>query len=518
MALIAIQTFTPPAVPRAVIALKLPAWAEAPLHAHSHGYHYVVTGNTLLRAARIRAALVRASGPVEAARAVQALYRSSGHVMVGLRVRIEGHRVRIAVVEGRITGVYASRPGLAAFYRGVTFDPKVTNDQLLRRNIMADAYASASGLDFRPNLRPAAQPGGSSLVLRATPRSGFEPLTGSIVAGNYGNRYVGGVVLGENVQIQPGRGTTFALNYTHGLPEWMNASRGSRYDGAGASFAVATPYGNYTLAWARASYRVGVVAAPLYPAGSTETWTLSGEDLVAASPGARFGVTGSLAHVRVESSVYGGAFVLTDQDYNDTSLGFDYASNARLFGRPGGFSATASATLGLAAPRGSLVINQPGAPASRFRYVDLGANWNQPLAAGWALALSTSAQWSWNSLPQNQQWVLGGLGSLSAWSPGILVGDRGILDRAVLQSPPRRAGDWSVSGQAFVEQGAVNSHFVASGTPGWVGLADAGVGVNLQWRRTQLELVAANRIDAHNPSPAQRTGRRALFIVVQQSF
>lgn len=512
------QIFTPPATPPKVIERRLPADAGPPIRIRSHGYDYVVTGNTLLPAARIRRELAAATAPAEAGQRLLALYRRLGHVMVGMRVLTSGDRVTIAVVEGRIVGVREQVPGLAAFYRGVAFDPAVTNDQLLRRNVMADAYASASGLDFRPNLRPAPQPGGSDLVLGAVPHPGFKPLSGSALLGNYGNRYVGGVVLGENLQFQPGRGTVFALNYAHGLPELMNASRGSRYDGAGASAAVVTPCGKYSLAWARAQYRVGAAGAPLYPQGSTETWTLSGEDLLAATPTARFGVHGALAHVHVASDVYGGAYVLTDQDYNDASLGFNVAKNVVAFGRQASLGATATATLGLSAPRGTLAFTQTGAPESRFRYIDVDLNWAQSLRAGWSLSLSASGQWSWSSLPQNQQWVLGGIGSLSAWSPAIVVGDRGILDRAVLQSPARSFGHWAASAQAFVEQGAASSRYTPPGTPAWTGLADAGFGVSLQWRRTQLSLVAATRIDSHNITQADRNGRRALYVVLQQGF
>ncbi|MGC9271674.1 ShlB/FhaC/HecB family hemolysin secretion/activation protein [Acidiphilium sp.] len=518
MQAIQLQTFTPTAMPRTVIERRLPAAAGAPIRVQSNGYDYVVTGNTLLPAARIRTELASATGPAEAAQRLLALYRRLGHVMIGIRVLTSSNHVTIAVVEGRIVDVREQASGLAAFYRGVAFDPTVTNDQLLRRNVMADAYASASGLDFRPNLRPAPQPGGSDLVLDAAQHPGFESLSGSALLGNYGNRYTGGVVLGENLQLQPGHGTVFALNYAHGLPELTNASRGSRYDGAGASAAVITPYGKYTLAWAGARYRVGAAGAPLYPEGSTEAWTLSGERLLAATPTARFGVNGALAHVHVASDVYGGAYVLTDQDYNVASLGFRVAKNVVAFGRQASVSATATATLGLSAPRGTLAISQPGAPESRFRYINLGLNWDQPLTAGWSLSLSTSGQWSWSSLPQNQQWVLGGIGSLSAWSPAIIVGDSGILNRAVLQSPTRSLGRWTASAQAFVEQGAAASRYTPPSTPAWTGLADAGLGVSLQWRRTQLSLVAATRIDSHNLTQADRNGRRALYVVLQQGF
>src|SRR3569623_1806507 len=51
--------------------------------------------------------------------------------------------------------------------------------------------------------------------------------------------------------------------------------------------------------------------------------------------------------------------------------------------------------------------------------------WTNNIATG----LEASAQFSSDTLPEQQQWVLGGVGSLTSSLPGVVVGDKGYLGR-----------------------------------------------------------------------------------------
>ena len=82
----------------------------------------------------------------------------------------------------------------------------------------------------------------------------------------------------------------------------------------------------------------------------------------------------------------------------------------------------------------------------------------QPTAAGqWQLGVDASAQLSHNQLPQLQQHVLGGVDNLSAWLPGVAVGDEGYYLR--LQSEwGFAAGPWTVAPRVFAEYGSARLH------------------------------------------------------------
>jgi hemolysin activation/secretion protein len=91
----------------------------------------------------------------------------------------------------------------------------------------------------------------------------------------------------------------------------------------------------------------------------------------------------------------------------------------------------------------------------------------------YSLGLEASGQYSDQTVPEQQQWVLGGLGNLTAYLPGLAVGDKGYLMR--LQG---EAGAYPVyrgvelRPRAFVEYAATQYNSLGGGDPR---VADAGV-------------------------------------------
>lgn len=512
-----VETFALPPNAPPVVELNLPSGAAAPLALDSHGYSYEVTGNTLLPETAIRKVLEDAATPDAAVDSLSASYRKAGFLLVALRARVQGRHVALNVVEGQITAVKA-RPSIAAYYGGVEFDPAVTEDDLIRRNILAEMDASRSGLGFQPSVRPASQPGGSELTVSTPPQPGFKPVSGSVVFGNYGSRYVGGDVAAINLQAQPGDGWLFAANYTHGLPNLQSDSRGSRYDAGALSASKVTPWGVYGMSANRSSYRLGVAAAPYYPQGQTSTYALSGNQLVWANAAARLSANQAVTHVAYKSTVLGGSYTLADQDYNYATAGLQGSRTIQIGGLIGSLSAAANYNLGLSAPRGTMVYDLASAPQTRFHYWTINLNWQQTLPRGWSANLSASGQWGLDTLPANQQWVVGGYGSLSAFSSSI-SGDGGYLLRGVVQTPPWSWRGWQVSAQGFAEQGAATTHYNAAGTPAWRMMADIGVGLNFTSpANTSLSIVAARPTASKNVAAAVYNSQRAVYFVLQQPF
>lgn len=514
---VALDTFTLPHQAPVVVELRLPAGAAAPMVVDSHGFTYKVTGNTLLAERVVRQSIAAASTPQEAVDALNKAYRSAGYLLVALRAQVLGKQVNIAVVEGQLTQIDAT-PGVRAFYHGTEFDPNLTENQLIRRNILAEMYASRSGLGFRPSAGPAPQPGGSVLTIDTPAKPDFKPVSGSLTLGNYGSRYLGGYVAGVNLQVQPGDGWLFAANYSHGLPNWLKDSTGSRYDAGGLSVSKVTPWGIYGLNLNRTSYRLGVVGAPYYPAGQTQTAALTGSQLAWASPTARLSLTQAITHVAYKSTVLGGSFTLADQNYNYGSVGLQASRNVQIGALPGAVSVGATYNLGLSAPRGTLIYDVSSAPQTRFHYWTANASWQQTLPKGFSANLTASGQWGLDTLPGNQQWVVGGYGSLSAFSSS-LSGDGGYLLRAVLQTPPWSWRGWQVALQGYWEQGAVTTHYTPVNTPAWRMLADVGVGLTFTspWK-TSLSLLAARPVAQKNVSAAVFESQRAVYFVLQQPF
>lgn len=515
------EVFTPPTPAPQIVLQQTASRPAATLRlTTAAGLHLTVLGNTLLSPQALRAALEPADSAERAVALLEAAYRRAGYLLVGLRATPDPatRSVEIQVIEGRLTQVRA-QPGVAAFYRGTTFDPALTENALIRRNILAEMYASRSGLGFRPSLAPAPQPGGSLLTVETPPEPQFKPVSGSVVFGNYGSRYVGGDVLGENLTLRPGKGWLLGANYSHGLPNLTRASAGSRSDAGGLMASLVTPWGIYGLSLQRSSYRLGVAGAPYYPQGTTETSALTGSQLVWASPTARFSLNQALTHVAYKSEVLDGAYTLADQNYNYLTLGAQGSRNVQIGTLPGAVNLAVGYNLGLSGKRGTLIYDVPSAPQSRFRNWTLSASWQQNLPKGWSLNAAASGQWGINTQPANQQWVLGGYGSLAAWTSGILSGDGGYLLRTVAQTPNWNWQGWQVNAQAFAEQGAVATHYRAPGVPGWRMLADVGVGLTFTapWK-TSLSVQAARPVANKNVTAATLASQRAVYFVLQQPF
>ncbi|MEL5849642.1 MAG: ShlB/FhaC/HecB family hemolysin secretion/activation protein [Candidatus Igneacidithiobacillus chanchocoensis] len=515
-----LQIFTPPPAPAAaVVELRLPQHAQGLLTVESHGYTYLLSGNTLLSADLLKRVIAAAPDPNAAVADLYRAYRESGHVLVAIRAQGLGEkRVRLSVIEGQITRVNAAE-GLGKFYRGVDFDPAITDDALIRRNIMAQTYAQRNGEVFAASLKPAPQPGGSELEVTQTHDQDFRPVQGMVTLGNYGSRYVGGITLAENISIHPGAGTEFNFGYSHGLPNLQNDSRGSRSDAATAGGSIWTPYGLYGLSYSSNSYRIGDVGTPLYPAGLTRIWSLTGSQLAWASTTSRLSLTQNLSHVWNQQTVINGLYTLLDQNYNYLTLGAQYSQNVSIGGLAGVINGSISGSAGLTGPRGSLSVVSAGAPSARFRTWQAAFSWSQSLGKGWMGSLNASGQYALDTLPANQQWVIGGYGSLAAWTPGILSGDGGYTLRSTIQTPSWQWGKWQVVAQGFAEQGAVSTYYTPVGSPKWRMLADVGFGITLTapWKTT-LSLQAARPVANKNISPLTYASQRSIYLILQQPF
>ncbi len=515
------QVFTPPAAPTpSVVELRLPRNAGGPIDVEGHDLHCVVVGNTLLAPERIRAALLGAHDANEAIAALENLYRASGYVLVGLRAQVDadGKVVRISVIEGRITRIDAEA-GIRDFYSDLLLAPDVTTNTLLKRNVLAELYASRNGEQFTPSLGPAPQPGGSALSISTPPQAGAKKLSGSVVLANYGSRYVGGYLLGENLLFHPGDGWEFAANYSQALPNLQRASAGSRSDNGGLAASRVTRWGIYSVSTQHSAYRIGVAGAPYYPQGYTDTVAIAGSQLLDVSPVGRLSVSQALTHVATQTTVLDGKYTLSDQNYNMLNLGVQASRNVMLGVYGGAINASAGATVGLSGQRGTLIYAQASAPQAHFHEWTLSANWQQALPRGWSSTLSANGQWGLDTLPSNQQWVIGGYGSASAWSPGVLSGDGGYLLRASVQGPALQWRGTSLAATAFAEQGAVTNHFNQAGTPTWAKLADVGVGVTatLPWK-TQLSLYAARPVSHQGVTAAVYDNQRPFYVLLQQPF
>ena len=512
---------TPPlpahSAPTPALAAQAEAAAtEAPLVVQSHGLRYTVNGNTLLAPREVQVALQGATTPEQAIAALRRAYTDKGYFLVAVVAGVQGQDVRVSITQGRLAHVQGPHD-LAVYFEGLLGRDTVRNAEVVRRGLLAQAYAATNNEQPKISFLPAAESGTSTLQIAAVPLQHSHTASGSLTVGNLGNRYAGRDLVQLQGQLQH-RGYTLQASHSRALTGLDEDSRGAYFAATGATLSKITPAGWFQLDGNATRYRLGVAFAPLDPGGMVKVFGVAATQLLFADDARRWTLGEGLHRVHDRETVFDGAYALRDQRYDVLDLTTQASWRVPgLAGRPASLSAGGGFKLGgLGGAEG--FSQGPGMPKEHFRVYTARAGIDQPLAAGYSAQLDLTAQTTPDTLPSYEQWILGGSNALSAWLPGTLVGDRGYLGRFTLQAPAWPLGALKLHAGVFAEHGAARYHYVPAGGPAWQRLADAGVSLNLDLPRLDAHamLSYAHPLGQSNvPADLRRRQRAHAFFYLQ---
>ncbi|HTP99293.1 MAG TPA: ShlB/FhaC/HecB family hemolysin secretion/activation protein [Casimicrobiaceae bacterium] len=502
-------------------ALVEPAQRPAePLAVDSHGYYYVVKGNLVLPASVVRATIEAHATPKEVLDALNVEYKKAGYPFVAIKADVSNKLVALEVISGRITEIDAP-DDIRPYYARLLGRGEVTRDDLIEKSALADIYTGRNGTRTTLSFGPAKEVGGTAMTVKEEPVPGAKPWSASLNFGNLGSRYSSRYTWSASGSLRPGAGLEMTAGYTQGIPGLTVDSRGSQYQNAIVGGTIATPWGVYGASWNGVTYKNGDVSAPLNPEGDIYTAALTGVQLAYADDVSRLAITEGVNYVDNSVLVFDNTYPLTDQRYGYASLGFLYSRSLSLLGQIGSFSLSINALQGLTPRRGTFLPADPGVPDPHFTAVQGSLTYNQSLPYELQFSLSLSGQYADATMPQNNQWVVGGFGNLTAWLPAVLVGDGGLLARATLQSPSWGYEGYTVNANGFAEAGTVVSHYTPVDKPYSRLLADAGVSItgNTPFG-TSLSVAYAWPIASRNVDlDAINTAARAnVYFTLTQSF
>lgn len=516
------SAFTPPPSTPTVVEVAPPRYGAQPITIESHGYHYTVTGNTLLPPEAIEKLLAAAATPKDALAAAQDAYYQRGYHLVAITGEVHGKAVRVTVFQGTITEI-KTPDALGWFFPGLEGRNDILSNELVKDQILAGAYAARSGQQVNVNVEPAPNPAGTAIVITEPPIPDYSPVTGTLTFGNYGNRFTGGYQAGGAAVANLTHGLQLTTSYIQGLPWLDEKSRGSFYSQPGAGISSVTPWGIYGFSATGTHFREGNVTAPLFPVGNILSYSLNGTQLLYADTAARFSTTEALNRTTFSETVLDDAFTILQQRYNWVALGSTYSRTVTLGGQPGNITGGMNVNLGVSTPSGTLFDNIPGVPTPHFRYLTGTAAYQQHLPRGFQLDLTGQGQWAFNTLPVEQQWTLGGFGNLSAWQPAVTVGDSGYLARLefsagspVLYHSEARLG-------LFFETGGAKLTTPPQGAATWQTLSDIGLSLRLTLPyNLSVTAMAALPIENNGFTGVAKTSldlnRVYAFFVVQKRF
>ena len=487
----------------------------------SHGYEYIIIDNRLLSEATVQRLIKGAKGPRAAVGALKKAYEKRGYFLIGIVGRRRGKRIQVRIVQGRVTHLKGPKP-LTWYFSGLKGNNEIRTSDVIRRAILARAFDATNGQQPQIRFKPAPEFAGSTMEISEKPIKGHHPVGGSLTFGNFGNRYAGRYLAQGQVYAQS-HGLTLQANQSRAIAGLSESTHGAYYNSTGLSLSDITPWGIYQLDYNYTKYQLGDAFFPLYPQGRIQTYAFKGTQLLYADASRRWSLKEGFQHVHNQGSYFHGYYMIRDQNYDVWHVGSDFSWR---FG--GLLSHAASLSLGGnvqvgTSPGGDTGFRSsvPGSPTPHFSLYSANASVSQSLPADFLVKLDLSGQATPDTLPQNEQWVLGGLNNLTAYLPGTVVGDSGYLARFTLQSPALRAGPLSLEPKLFFEHGAARYTYVRPNNPTWQALCDVGasLSLNVPASRTSATLAYAQPVGSRDVSPSFRQGQRAhLFFYVSQAF
>ncbi len=477
----AVDAAPPPPAPAPPPVAEAPAAAGATFYVDGQGYRYSVTGNTLLPQATIVAVLQAAANPKAAVDALNNAYVDAGYLFVVIGGEVENKLVALHVIQGRISE-FDVPPDVLPFVKNLRDREDLTRNRLLRETAMLDFYAQRQGVRPAASFAKAAEVGGTKMVITEEPIPGAKPWSGGLSLSNLSGRFSSRYTAGGNVAVRPGNGLELTAAYNQGLPGMTSESSGSTYKSGALGGSLVTPWGLYGFSYIKTDYQIGEAGAPFYPAGENEQGGVNGTQIVFASPTARVATTQSFMHYSSRQTVDLAApgqpeqrYSLVDQNYNVVSAGAIGNWSLPALGRNAALNAGVTVAKGVSGRSGSFLPPDPGIPDPRFLLVQANATLQATLPYDVTAAAMITAQHADSTLPQAQQWVLGGFGNLSAWLPAVLLGDTGALGRATVSTKAYALGGYSLSAGAYAEAGVARLDQRGRGEPYTRGLGDVGL-------------------------------------------
>jgi len=487
----------------------------------SHGYKYFIVDNHLLKPATVEKVVKAAKKPRAAVDALKNAYQKHGYFLVALVGRERGHRVLLHVVEGKLTHIKGPNQ-MTRFFSGLKGNKALTHSDVIRHATLAQAYDATNGQQPQIRFKPAPETGGSTMKISQKAMKHYQPVGASFTFGNVGNRYASRYLVQGHVYVKS-HGFTLKVHDSYGLTGLSNKTKGAYYNSPGADLSYVTPWGIYKLDYSHTKYQLGNAFAPLYPLGRITRYGINGTQLLHASPRTRWTLHEGFHRLKDTETVFGGAYSLRNQHYNVFKFGSDFSHRfGGLFNHAASFSFGGNIKAG--SPFGDssgFPSPAPGNPSSAFTLYEGHASVTQVLPKNFRLKLNTSGQITTDTLPEYQQWVLGGLNNLTAYLPGTIVGDSGYLTRLSAQSPNWHPGPFTISGKAFVEYGAARYSFVPAKSHTWQSATDIGTSLSLSLpiTKSSATVAYAHPINTKHLSHTTRHNQSAgVFFYLSQSF
>jgi hemolysin activation/secretion protein len=200
--------------------------------------------------------------------------------------------------------------------------------------------------------------------------------------------------------------------------------------------------------------------------------------------------------------------LLQSQEYASLQLASFYVTDFQALQKPLDLSVGITLRKGLGSNH-----SDEATVASDLGYLsvrpELRAKWR--LAPQWQLRVDALGQYSGNTLPEEEQWVLGGLDGVQAYLPGVAVGDSGAMFKLNLEKIDWQIGAVEVRPGVFGEYGYADFHHAVAGVD-QQSLADIGVALTAKLHFFEASISAAEPLYDHGIDQSVIDDSRSRFL------
>lgn len=479
-----------------------------------------VVGNQYLSPSQITSILSAAETPSDAITALTRRYYNAGYLLVSVSYFRVDDTVTILVNQSTVKGIRGNS-AITAHFKGLIGDPDLSLAEFDRARVLADLHAQRAGLAYSIAYE---QHYDNQVILdfREVPVDDYDATDVVLEMNNKGSRFLGRYFGLAGLRQRFNTGTEASLAYKTIFEDLGEAGDGDGYQQLDFSVEHPFTFGLYGVDFTRIEYQrqpqistspggglgLGLCLPPLIscaPSGGSavvdldaeiDVATFSGEQVLYSNPVRRWSVFERIEYVNSEIQADVQSQPLLDESYQTVELGAKYSVRGALATSPSYFKAQLSLRAGFG-DGGSLESDRSdgvgiGQRSADFVMLRPKLGYKFALAPHYELAVNLDGQFVDDTqLPQQQQYVLGGMNSLSAYLPGVLIGDNGYFVQAALNAKYRVWG-MPLEASLFAEYGATSFNGVSGELGSNQSVADVGVRLSaMLGYGFETELVAA---------------------------
>lgn len=461
-----------------------------------------VRGVGLLPPATVTEALTGSTTLASAATALATAYERAGWRNVLLIPVDTAPQPTLFVYETGLFRVAGSVEPLLAYFEPFVGSAPVRHSDFAIASRLAELHGLRVGVDAGARYGRSADEPAQVTMNVGGERTRATPLDYQLRLANEGNRFVGRWFGGTDLSWAADSSWRIGVGYNRVLPELGEARGDPRYDGYSAFTDGITRFGTVKLLASYARYAYEGDGRPGAPFGDPDT-----------SP--RFEASQLGIGTQIERFVFissdwilttGAGLTHSEYELEQTGTAVSASERASAAHVAGGAR--------WAAPRRALrpqayadvqlrqsLSDEFDIPANAdegFGVSSYGAGIAAELGHG-RVSLMAEGQWTDDALPQSEEWVLGGLDRLSAWLPGVSVGDRGSYTRLEYQIPVWVQDRHDLKLALRAERGT--SAFAGSGPAFASKLSSAGLALTYRYGRNwTLESRIATPLEEDAPA------------------